>query len=326
MGSFLNITCFGGGGNTGLPTCDPKPELIKMGVLLNKGKRYTAAQIKSATGILPLLIADAKAVNFAARIFPILEFQGMEVNSEDRVQQSGGYGSRRTVRRGKVAFTFDMWGGKCLHTALMGFDDRAASYDLLLVDENGVIIGNEYSDGSFGGFSLNDIYVGDFMLPDGTNGTMWNLAFELSSSKQWNETAKYIGTDNAFEDLRGLRNLEMEDVTELVIPALPTGSFAVRVTTDCGTTNLADVFATELIIAGNYTVKNATTLLTIAVVSRNIETNNGIKYVRFNLDVTSPNWVPGEDVQICAVDTAALAVNGIIGYEANPVCIILPNS
>lgn len=326
MGAFLNITCFGGGGNTGLPTCDPKPELIKMAVLLNKGKRYTAAQINSVTGILPLLIADAKAVNFAARIFPILEFQAMEVTSEDRVQQSGGYGTRRTVRRGKISWNFEMWGGKCLHTALMGFDDKAASYDVILVDENGVVIGNEYSDGSFGGFTLSDLFIGDFVLPDGSNGTMWNVAFELSSSKQWNETAKYIGTNNAFEDLRGLRNLELYNATAIVLPEPAAGTFWIEITTDCGSVNLADVFPTELILAGNYTVKNATDLTTIPVTSRAIDTFNGKKYVKFILDVTSPNWVVGEDVQLCVAPTNTLESNGIVGYEANPVCIILPNS
>lgn len=325
MTGLINLSCFGGGGNTGNPTCDILPELIKMGILIPKGMSWTEAQIYAAGGILPLLVTAATATNAAARIYPILEFQGMEPTSEERTQQTGGYGARRTVRRGKISWSFQMWGGKCLHTALMGFDDRAASFDLLLVDENGIILGRETSTGGFGGFSLSDLYVGDYMLADGTNGAMWEIAFELSSSVEWNTDSRYIGTNNAFRDLRGLRNITLRNATPGITPTPAVGTYWLDITTDCGTTNLMDIYATELAIAGNWSATNATDGGVISITSRTATVFQGRTYLVFVFDTADADWTLGEDVRLQAANTSVLAANGIIGYEANPSFVVLPN-
>lgn len=222
MADLGKLTCFADQRNVGTGPCQYIPGIPLGSILIRKGQVLTKAEVLSLRVTLEALFTND---NKAFRAYPIGLYEGVENTGSERQQQtSNSTGRTRTTRRSRLAKRYTLWGSKNYYTGIFSFDGMHGSFDELIFDDKYQLRGVSKLDAAgkpgMGGFALGDLYVGDYMDPNGTDGAMFTIDVDYADSRQMNTREIFAKLDfNPITDLLVLSDVVLTDET-------PTGGAA----------------------------------------------------------------------------------------------------
>lgn len=316
MNTINAIECGTNVKNTGVCDCFLDPKLISGAILIPKARVLTQAEVNAIQATLEGLVEAPKA----SRIFPIQNFVAVTDSSEEPTNQTFGYGSIEPVREGNYNLIFQYrQGGVNLSNALRSFNGLTAKYAVLFIENQNILIGTKKADinGADGiaGIPLEVLYNFPWKVNDGTNLASYRIQFGFRP--EWvNENiafAKVATTDYMLSELVGI-----EDITLTIVAtdeALDTVD--ITATTDCGSTNLYDLFDDELAQATAWIVKDAAGNLITHTVAKNTATEG------WTITYTTAELTEGDTIELAAPTVLAAAPINVSGYESNTVTVAL---
>lgn len=304
--------------NTGVCDCFFDPKLMTGGLLIPKDKVFTETELMDANiqATLEALVAEGRAL----RIFPLPAYNGITDNSGDPVRQTFGYGSLETVREGDYDWTLAFRrGGVNLSNAFRYFNGLTGKYRLILFENQNTMIGTSRKDADgndgLGGIPLEDLYTRPWKVADGTNlaGYAMNVVFHPQYINELIAFKKVAVTSYLLSELAGLQDivLKIEEVDEDADTVLITGS------TDCGSTDLWDLFEDELEEDSAWIVKGADGTVKAATVAKDTDAKGWV------ITYTTDEVEDGDTITLAAPAVLAEPPINISGYEANTVTVEL---
>lgn len=308
--------------NTGLGTCPFNPDLIRYIMAVPKGTTFTAADLADIQTVLQDgFLADA----YADRFHLFGAFESIDNQSEDRQQQTLGYGRKVTTRDAQYYFNFQYLDGyMCAHKNNLAFNGRQSEYDWFFIDNANVVWGTTTISAGltlFKGYDFSEFYEQNFMPKDGSNDTIFMLSVGLANAKQMNQDFHSITLDFNIADLQRVMDVELQQLSAIT----GTGEVNILLAGGCGADNLVDTYA-ALVATGNFVVQNAQTGAAITITS---VTSGGItpgKYIAFNLDSADTDYPASGD--FLSIDLAApsvlMAVNPAFSFDGVRLLIQVP--
>jgi hypothetical protein len=311
MEGINKIFCGADVKNTGICECFFDPKLITGAILVPRNKVFTSTELLDANVLATMNTAISTVKN--SRIFPIQGLLALTDNSEDDTIQTFGYGSTVTVREGKYQWLFQFQnGGVNLSNALRTFNGLIGKYAVIFIESQNTLIGTSKIDvdGSYGlaGVPLEDLFTPKWKASDGSNVTVYGIRFAFQ--------APYINENIAFKKVAvgSLMLTEingLEDITLELVEATGDEDATVRADTDCGSTDLFDLYADEFANEEAWIVKDADgNLRTITGVVANTGPKN------WTLTSSTP-FEDGDTIQLAAPTVLAVPPVSVVGYESN---------
>lgn len=313
MEGINKIFCGSDVKNTGICECFFDPALLDGAILGPLSKVFTEAELADA--VIQSTLETAGRTVKTSRIFPFSPFENITDNTEDPVRQTFGYGTVKTVREGKYNWLFQFInGGLNLSNALRTFNGLTGKYGLILKDSKNTLIGTSKKDvnGNWGlGFiPLSDFYARPWRPSDGANVT--NYGVEVSFEPVYiNEKIafKRVSIDSyLLSEFKGL-----EDIVLTLVAATEGGTtIEVSAATDCGSTDVFDLYSAELAQAVAWVLKNeAGEDQTISGVVANADTKT------WTITRSEGVNADGDTLQLAAPSVLAAAPINVVGYESN---------
>jgi hypothetical protein len=310
MEGLNKIFCGSDVKNTGVCECFFDPKLITGAIFVPKNKVFTSAELLDGSIAATLLAATLAAK--ASRIFPFQGFVNITPNTEDPTRQTFGYGSISTVREGNYDWLFQfVQGGLNLSNALRTFNGLTGKYAVIFIESQNTLIGTSKldADGNYGlaGIPMEDIYTRPWSPSDGSNVSVYATQLTFKPA--------YINENIAFKKVATSSYLlsELAGIEDIILELVEVdGSDAtVRADSDCGSTDLFDLYATELANEEAWIVKDADgELKTVSSVTANAGPKNWTV-------TTSTPYEDGDTIQLAAPAVLAAPPVSITGYESN---------
>lgn len=314
MEGLNKIFCGSDVKNTGICECFFDPKLITGAIFVPKNKVFTSAELLDA--VIAATLAAAVIAPKASRIFPFQPFEAITDNTEEPTRQTFGYGTVKTVREGKYNWAFQfIQGGLNLSNALRTFNGLIGKYAVIFLESQNTMIGTSKLDanGDWGlaGIPMSDIYTRPWRPSDGTNVTNYTTEFSFDPI--------YINENIAFKkvavesyllaELAGLEDIKLafvdegtEGGTEVTISA----------ETDCGSTDVYDLYKTELAQAGAWIVKDsAGAAKTVSGVVADDDAKGWV------ITISGGTLEDGDTFQLAAPDVLAADPINVVGYESD---------
>lgn len=331
MATLIELICDNIVRNTGRDNCGIDLNRLSGWAWVPKSVSYTPAQYATGDLLLAALQASAYNANKALRIYPFSGVNGFEAANTDATTETSGYGDIRTLLDTKIGFTFSLWDiGSCLASNLMSFSRQQNSFRLLIWDIDGVVAGTKIQSGAnagnLTGYDLSNLYVPPRTFNTGAAGVVQTVQMQLKNGyNQFGKDFIYVKTDDV-NDLKAINDIQLVDITSTILPTPAAGIYYVRVVSGCGGDSVAAIFHDILDVTTQGTVWTSTNntdggVITITAVTYDAPSDS----MKFVFDTTDTDWTTGEDVKLQIVGTAALAALGLVGFEANPNFIVLPN-
>lgn len=313
MEGINKLFCGGDVKNTGVCECYFDPQLIT-GALLVPLKTVLSKTQLSDANIQSTLEALAYADLKSSRIFPAGEFVAITNNSESPTRQTFGYGPIRTVREGNYDWTLQFYkGGVSLSNALRSFNGLIGKYGVIFIESQNHLIGTSRKmvNGQFGmaPIPLEDLYTLPWGPSDGSNVANYQMQFtfkpiyinENIAFKKVDTTAYLLSELKGFEDMA----LEILDVAG--------NQLTVGIASGCGSSDLAETYATELANKNAWVAKDAdgsNQPITSVTAVPNV---NG--QAAFTVQLTTGVWEDGDTITLVKPSILS-GTYGITGYEA----------
>ncbi len=314
MEGLNKIFCGSDVKNTGICECFFDPKLIVGAIFVPLKKVFTETELADAN-IAATMTAAVSAAK-ASRIFPFQPFEAITDNTEEPTRQTFGYGTVKTVREGKYNWAFQFLnGGLNLSNALRTFNGLIGKYAVVFIESSNVLIGTNKRDtnGNWGlaGIPMSDIYTRPWRPSDGTNVANYTTEFSFDPAYINEKIAfKKVSVDEyILSELAGLEEIKLVAFTQ---DEAPVNTF--RAETDCGSTDVYDLFADELAQAAAWTVTGSD--------GEDKPVGGVIKNDALKAwDVTlsgGANFEDGDKVQLAAPSILAAEPVNIVGYEGVP--------
>lgn len=313
----LNLAgCASRDGNTGLPSsCVHNPEQLIGNIALPKGTVWGAAELADIRNTIQNGFLNA---TYTSRYQRFGRYEEIADNSEERTEQTFGYGNKVTVRGEKYFWTFTYIDGAfCAHKNYLKFKGRENEFDFLFVDNAGNIIGTEAydTDGNLAGLkgvAVTEFRENNWKPNDGSATTVYTLNIGIADSADLNERYAFVTVDF---DVFGLGLVE--DVVLSNISTLAAGIVAITVIGGCGGQNFVESFPL-IADASLFDIKNRITGQDIDADTVTILGSGQNSYLRFDLDDTDPDYpAVGEDITIKLKDVTTVAATLGINIESN---------
>lgn len=311
MADILNIpNCGGTTGtfNSGIPLCDVlrKQPLGLIG--LDAGVGFTAGQRASLSAFLTELRAKVRAAR-GSRAYPMWALTNYEDKTKEPTKAALGNltNGEITTADGIPAFGFQHRVGELFHKKLM--EAQSAGLTWLIVDSNYVVYGT--LDGTlFRGFTLSEFYVGAPKFGNQGQASVYPFDMTLASMTEFKENLGIIQASSAIAGITGIRDVTLSEHT-----ALATSTIKVALTA-IGGTNIAKLFATELVQAGAFTLVKDADASTGTVTATYDSTNEVMSLV-----LSGTSWSTATTSQTFKLNLAASSVlaglaSPIDGYES----------
>lgn len=315
MEGLNKIFCGSDVKNTGICECFFDPKLITGAILAPLGKVFTSAELLDAS--IAATLGTAVEAAAAARIYPFQPFEAITDNTEDPVRQTFGYGTVKTVREGKYNWAFQFInGGLNLSNALRTFNGLIGKYGVIFIESQNTLIGTSKLDanGDWGlaPIPMSDIYTRPWRPSDGSNVTNYTIEFSFDPIYVNQNIAfkKVATTSYLLAQLAGLEDIKLafaDEGTE--------GGAAVTVTaeTDCGSTDVYDLYKTELAQITAWVVKDSTGA---AKNITSVVADDDAKGWIITLG-GGDTWADGDTIQLAAPNVLSQAPINVTGYESN---------
>lgn len=309
MADILQIpNCGGSNGtfNSGIPLCDIIRG-IPLGLIgLDAGVGFTAGQRASNAAFIAELITKTRAAR-GSRAYPFWRLTNFEDKSKEPTKAALGNltNGETTTNDGIPAFAFQHRIGEIFHRKLLEAQNSGLTW--LIVDKNYVVYGT--IDGTlFRGFTLSEFYVGSPKFGNLSTNSIYPFDLTLDSQTEYKENGRFIQSDASLVATTGIRDVVLSQFS-LAGSVLKVGLTAL------GGKNLTDLYATELVQAGAWEVKNAAG--TAATVTPTFDSTN--KVIVLTLSGTPWSGASTNDPFTAnLVSTAALKAlaSPIDGYES----------
>lgn len=244
MEGLNKIFCGTDAKNTGICDCFFDPKLMVGAILVPRKKVFTATELADANiqaTFDALVMEDSKL-----RVYPIQGFVAVADGSEDPTNQTFGYGTIEPVKEGHYNWVFQYRnGGVNLSNALRTFNGLTGKYAVLFIESQNHLLGTSKKDANgdngLAGIPLEVLYTFPWKANDGSNLTSYRTQFNFLPN-YINEAIAFKKVDSSqymLTELAGLEDIHLELLdgsgVELTIGA----------DTDCGSTNLYDLFEDE---------------------------------------------------------------------------------
>lgn len=314
MATINAIQCGTDAKNTGICNCFLDPKLITGAILIPKTRVLSQAEIDDIQDTLEDLTLATKA----NRIFPIQNFVSVTDNSEDPTNQTFGYGSIEPVREGNYNLVFQFrQGGLNLSNNLRSFNGLTAKYAVLFIENQNTLIGTSKADvnGADGiaGVPLEVLYTFPWKVNDGTNLASYRIQFGFRP-EYVNENIAFARIDTTTYMLTELTGLEDIVLTQGTLSEA-NDTVLITAKTDCGSTDLYDLYADELNTATAWVVKNADGDTITVTVAKDADAKGWV--LTYSTDEITNN----DTVTLAAPSVLAAAPISVVGYEANTVTL-----
>jgi hypothetical protein len=332
MANLNEIQCATLFPNTGQGLCGYVPAPISWIVFIPKGEVITAANAADIKAYI-----QGKLINNsrAARWFVFGQVAEPTDNGQDVARETLPSGAELITRERTAVWKYDFVGGTfCVQKNLLQFDNTSNLYDVLFVDANFVIRGQQTTDGTgafaIGGYNPYNIYV--HAATEQTFDATVRYSFELKflSPKQDQATMAVIDLKNPTTPVNWntvFQTYSVQNVSESnVTPgAAGSGVYHVAFLAACGNDNMATRFQTGMAASANYVVTNATTGGAITVTS--VALNATKTAVIFTMDTADPDYpASGGKISIIlnTISTLAAYTQPMKYYESLPFTVTVP--
>lgn len=317
MEGINKIFCGSDVKNTGVCECFFDPKLITGAIFVPKGLVLPNSALTDAdiATTMANLISAAKA----SRIFPFPSFVNITPNTEDPTRQTFGYGSIATVREGNYDWLLQFrQGGVNASNALRTFNGLTGKYAVIFIESSNILIGtsktDENGDAGLAGIPLEDIYTRPWSPSDGSNTATYATQFTFKPVYiNENIAFKKVSTSSLLlSELTGLEDV----VLELV--GIEDDVAAVRADTDCGSTDIYDLYADELANPEAWVVKDADGEIKEI---DSVQKNDGPK--NWTIELATTDFEDGDTIQLAAPSVLAQTPMSVNGYESNVLTVTL---
>lgn len=313
MEGLNKIFCGSDVKNTGICECFFDPALITGAIFVPLKKVFTEAEL--ADLLIQTTLETAGMAVKTDRIFPFGPFEAITDNTEDPTRQTFGYGTVKTVREGKYNWQFQyINGGLNLSNALRTFNGLTGKYGVIWIESKNTLIGTSKKDvnGNWGlaPVPMADIYARPWRPSDGTNVTNYTIEFSFDPVYVNEKIAfKKVSIDSyLLSEFKGL-----EDILLTLVEAVE-GETTIEVSaaTDCGSTDVFDLYSAELAQAVAWLLKDsAGAEQTISGVVANADTKT------WTITRSEGTNADGDTLTLAAPSVLAVAPINVVGYEAN---------
>lgn len=317
MEGLNKIFCGSDVKNTGICECFFDPALLDGAIFVPLKKVFTEAEL--ADLVIQTTLETATRAVKTDRIFPFGPFEAITDNTEDPTRQTFGYGTVKTVREGKYNFQFQyVNGGLNLSNALRSFNGLIGKYGVIFKESKNTLIGTSKKDvnGNWGlaPIPMADIYARPWRPSDGTNVTNYTIEFTFDPVYINEKIAfKRVSIDSyLLSELVGL-----EDIVLTLVEAAEGGTtIEVSAATDCGSTDVFDLYADELAQAGAWVLKDAAgDEQTISGVVANASTKT------WTVTRSEGTNADGDTLELAAPSVLSAAPINVVGYESNKITL-----
>lgn len=300
--------------NTGICECYFDPKLITGAILVPKDKIYTSDELADLL-IQSTLETDVRAAK-NARIFPFQPFEQVTDGTEAPVKQTFGYGGSVNIREGKVVWLFQFInGGLNLSNALRTFNHLIGKYRVIFIESQNTLIGTSRKNAAgvwgLAGVPMIDIYTKPWGISDGANVSNYAIEFTFDPVYVNEKIAfKRVSIDAyLLSELVGLEDIKLSLLAGDEGEALIT----VGAETDCGSTDVYDLYDDELATPDAWIVKDSAGVVkAIASVVKN-DTLKG-----WDISLTGPAvFADGDTVTLVAPSILSVPPISVVGYEAD---------
>lgn len=313
----MALLCGVGSANTGTGNCPISIKEIDMFVAVPAGSRYTKNELLAFVATFQGL---ACSPTLTERVQVLKNFVQMDSDGADRQTAESPYGNRVETRRAIPGMLFTIWGDRCLNKyAVEAFDGQHKQWEFILVEKSGSITGAAFVDGltgatTYGGYSLTELFVGLYGAGNGTDPDSWQIGFRLNTL-QWDKNWWHIDGRELDGDPHSIEAMTTIELENMVQDPVVTGTYVIKATVGCGSTNMGLDFPT-LLSAANLRARNLAGV-EIPITSSTVNGTTG--YATVVLDTDPPEFVAGEPILFDIDNTA------VVGSCFESETIRLPN-
>lgn len=295
------LNCSTNSKNTGYGSCPLDWGLFLGAFIFDSPRVFTDAELADlATTLNDAATDDVKD----ARMFPIHGFLGPTDNSEAVVTEKFPYGAEAIVRDGNLNWSFQFKdGGACVNNA--GRTHNGQSYVLFYdrFKSKNRLIGT-YNAAGLATIPLQYVYFAPFKLNDGSKSTGYFVSFSMFP-QYINEEVDFIQADFDLSEIVGLKDVD------IIVNSFNQNTGVVNITlqTDCGASNIYDLFHTDLdetSLTAYDEDGNAVTISTFTGVAGN---------KTFDVTLDTGDFPSSGTVTLAGAAVSVLTAQGIEGYE-----------
>lgn len=264
-----NLYCAATAKNVGIGNCAANPTRFVGTIALPKNKTFTAGDIASfQTTITGLSVND----NASLRTYTMQRWIGVKKNTQAAQEYTIPYIGKVTLAPAVPSWGFQwLKGGICTYKNLLQFQGTQDSYDFLFVDINGFLWGKYIlaTDGVtplFCGFTMADVSIDTFDLPDQSNPALYYINFTMDDANQVRQYLAYVPL--GFDVLGATPGLQTV-VLSAVAKGASNGIYDVTAVLNCSNQDLKAIYGTALTAVGAWSATNVATsgVITISTVT-----------------------------------------------------------
>lgn len=340
MADLEKMKCGNIQSNTGDNRCKIELELLETYIRIPEGKVYTTTETADGDAFMAALQADLYNPIKSLRAYIFKGAASVAQGVTEATSETSEYGKVRSRLDMQVNLTYTFWNkGQCWYSATIPFN-RDSSGRYILIGKDGTIVSQIVRDSSgtiIGrtGFQMCDVLINAPTMATGSAGVMQTHRLTFNDyQNDYGLNASYIQSSNASKDLYGLQDFYLKNITSLITPTPPTGTYYVQVLSSCGGTDIAAQFQTLFtsetqghpwISYNNTDGSGSVVAITSATYVATPYVGADAGAIALAFTTGSGGWTAGEDVHLEVAATNVLNTDGMVGFEANPNYIVLPN-
>lgn len=214
MGQECNVRKKG----TANSNCPTLPGMPKSMYVTTPGFTIPAATVASGPAALKTFM-NAAVLTRTVNRFP--DFDTVENISQEAVFEDVPL-SYKKVKDGNYRFTFGISNSLCMHKALYTY--RSRNCRVIIVDNEDQWFLTELSDGSFAGWTVQELTTNNMLFNDGSVTSKSPVVVAFSNHKEWNKNGAMLDASDFNEEIYKIIDAEITIVTasddEIVVDVL----------------------------------------------------------------------------------------------------------
>lgn len=248
MSSQINIPNCGGATSTfniGVPLCDVIRDIPYGLIFLDSGVTFNEAETTTVAAFVTAVKTATKAAR-GSRAYPMWDLKNFEDKSKEATKGTLGNLSNTEIQLvdGIPSFSFTHRKGDLFHKLLVKAE--TANLKVMIVDKKYVVYGTVTSGGELTGYTMAEFKAGlpKFQTPGAASSYPFDITLE--SITEYKENLGFMQADSTLVGAAGLR--------DVVLSASVAGSVLSVGLVATGGTNIATLFATELLQTAAWSV------------------------------------------------------------------------
>jgi len=310
MGTLNQIVCLGAIGNTGVGTCNYNEAPYKWAILIPKNEVITAANaVNFETYVTGKLVNNSAA----SRWRMIGMFRSMEETGREEQSETFDDGFKAITADPTESTIYTIIGSSCAGKNLDDFDGQQDLYDVLYIDKNGIVLGQQVTNATtgdleIGGWPIDMLSVKVRTKPTYAATARYRVEILHTNPRQLIKNRAVIDCSN-FRWSRIQTTYAVQNVTLLDGSSAVAGTHVFSVMGSCGNANLGKLFPTKLNATARWIVTNASTGVVKTVTSFTVAADGVITVV-----IPTPG-AAGTQYYLTSAGVTDWATDGMPYYE-----------